>query len=167
MDYAKGIALILVAYRHILIGFERAGLPIHIMLLKANEMFFSFRMPLFFILSGVFITRSLEKRGWLELIKIKWQTLLYPYLLWCIIQITLQITFSEYTNSDRTLHDYAYILTNPDALDQLWYLFALFNVSVLYILLKAIGKVSPIIQLGIGILFYYLSTIFNKGRILV
>lgn len=165
VDYAKGIALILVAYRHILIGFERAGLPIHIMLLKANEMFFSFRMPLFFILSGVFITRSLEKRGWLELIKIKWQTLLYPYLLWCIIQITLQITFSEYTNSDRTLHDYAYILTNPDALDQLWYLFALFNVSVLYIFLKAIGKVSPIIQLGIGILFYYLSTIYNKGPI--
>jgi len=155
VDYAKGIALILVAYRHILIGFERAGLPIHIVLLKANEMFFSFRMPLFFILSGIFISKSLEKRGWLNLIKTKWQTLLYPYIIWCVIQITFQILFSKYTNSDRTLHDYTYILTNPDALDQMWYLFALFNVSTLYIILKSLLKIPSFIQLAVGIIFYF------------
>jgi len=165
VDYAKGIALILVAYRHILIGFERAGLPIHISLLKANEMFFSFRMPLFFILSGVFISHSLSKRGWIKLIKIKWETLLYPYLLWCIIQITLQIIFSKYTNADRTFKSYTYILTNPDALDQMWYLFALFNVSVVYIILKSKARLNGWIQLVIGIVFYYLSTIFNHGPI--
>ncbi|SFV32964.1 acyltransferase family protein [Thermoflavifilum thermophilum] len=165
VDYAKGIALILVAYRHILIGFERAGLPIHIILLKANEMFFSFRMPLFFILSGIFISKSLEKRGWLNLIKVKSQTLLYPYILWCTIQITLQILFSKYTNSDRTLHDFTYIITNPDALDQMWYLFALFNVSVLYIILKYLLKIPALIQLGVGIIFYYLSTKYNSGPI--
>jgi len=165
VDYAKGIALILVAYRHILIGFERAGLPIHISLLKANEMFFSFRMPLFFILSGVFISHSLSKRGWIKLIKIKWETLLYPYLLWCIIQITLQIIFSKYTNADRTFKSYTYILTNPDALDQMWYLFALFNVSVVYIILKSKARLNGWIQLVIGIVFYYLSTIFNHRPI--
>jgi len=165
VDYAKGIALILVAYRHILIGFERAGLPIHIVLLKANEMFFSFRMPLFFILSGIFISKSLEKRGWLNLIKTKWQTLLYPYIIWCVIQITFQILFSKYTNSDRTLHDYTYILTNPDALDQMWYLFALFNVSTLYIILKSLLKIPSFAQLAVGIIFYFLSTIFNSGPI--
>ncbi|MBX6360618.1 MAG: acyltransferase [Acidobacterium ailaaui] len=165
VDYAKGIALILVAYRHILIGFERAGLPIHIVLLKANEMFFSFRMPLFFILSGIFISKSLEKRGWLNLIKVKAKTLLYPYILWCTIQITLQILFSKYTNSDRTLHDYTYIITNPDALDQMWYLFALFNVSVLYIILKYLLKIPALVQLGVGIIFYYSSTKYNSGPI--
>lgn len=165
VDYAKGIALILVAYRHILIGFERAGLPIHISLLKANEMFFSFRMPLFFILSGVFISHSLSKRGWIKLIKIKWETLLYPYLLWCIIQITLQIIFSKYTNADRTFRSYAYILTNLDALDQMWYLFALFNVSVVYIILKSKARLNIWTQLIIGIISYYLSTIFNHGPI--
>ncbi|MCL6524161.1 MAG: acyltransferase [Thermoflavifilum sp.] len=165
VDYAKGIALILVAYRHILIGFQRADLPIHITLLKANEIFFSFRMPLFFILSGIFITKSLEKRGWLKLIKIKFETLLYPYILWSIIQITLQIIFSKYTNAQRDIHSYAYILTNPDALDQMWYLFALFNVSVLYILLKVTFRISAFIQLAIGTVFYYLSTIYNFGPI--
>lgn len=165
VDYAKGIALVLVAYRHILIGFQRAGMSIDLTLLKANEIFFSFRMPLFFILSGIFITKSLEKRGWIKLIKNKWQTLLYPYILWCIIQITFQILFSKYTNSNRTIHDYTYIFTDPDALDQMWYLFALFNVSAVYIILKSLLKIPAGIQLLIGIIFYYLSTIYNNGPI--
>lgn len=165
VDYAKGIALVLVAYRHILIGFQRAGLSIDLTLLKANEIFFSFRMPLFFILSGIFITKSLEKRGWIKLLKNKWQTLLYPYILWCIIQITFQILFSKYTNSNRTIHDYTYIFTDPDALDQMWYLFALFNVSAVYIILKSLLKIPAGAQLLIGIIFYYLSTIYNNGPI--
>lgn len=163
VDYAKGIAIILVAYRHILIGFERSGLDVHIALMHANEIFYSFRMPLFFLLSGIFISKSLAKRGSKKLLWNKCETLLYPYVLWAVIQITLQIIFSRYTNANRTLKDYSYILTQPDALDQLWYLFALFNVALIYILLKTFTGIKAWQQLILGILLHYLSLIFNYG----
>ncbi|HVW99584.1 MAG TPA: acyltransferase [Candidatus Babeliaceae bacterium] len=163
VDYAKGIAIILVAYRHILIGFERSGLEIHKYLLNANEIFYSFRMPLFFILSGVFITTSLEKRGLRKLLENKWKTLLYPYIIWAIIQITLQIIFAKYTNANRTFKDYTYILLQPDALDQLWYLFALFNVAFVYVVLKAYVHIKAWQQLVLGIILHSLSLIINFG----
>lgn len=163
IDYAKGIAIILVAYRHVLIGLERSGLGIHPYLMNANEMFFSFRMPLFFILSGIFISRSLAKRSIKEFILNKWQILLYPYLIWATLQITLQIIFARYTNAHRGLIDYAYIIIQPDAIDQMWYLFALFNVSVLYMFCKTLLKLNHTVQLLMGLTFYYLATIVRSG----
>jgi len=163
VDYAKGLAIILVAYRHVLIGFERSGLKPSILLINANEVFYSFRMPLFFILSGVFVTNSLRKRGVGRLIKNKVQTLLYPYVIWAIIQISLQIIFSNYTNAKRSLIDYTYIISQPDALDQLWYLFALFNVAVLYILLGKFFRFKILHQLILGLLFHSLSLIIDFG----
>lgn len=163
MDYAKGIAIILVAYRHVLIGLDRSGLEIHPYLMNLNEIFYSFRMPLFFILSGVFISQSLKKRSLKEMLKIKWETLLYPYLVWCLIQITLQILFKKYTNSQRGPIDYAYILIQPDRIDQLWYLFALFNVTICYLFFKVVLKLNTLQQLALGLIFYYLSLSLDTG----
>ena len=65
VDYARGIAIMLVLYRHIYEGISRAGLSGQkfAYLEHANIIFYSFRMPLFFILSGVFIGKSLKKRS--------------------------------------------------------------------------------------------------------
>lgn len=163
IDYAKGLAIVLVAYRHILIGLQRSGLHVNEYLVNANEVFYSFRMPLFFILSGIFIGGSLAKRGAKQLMLNKIGTLLYPYLIWAVIQISLQIFFSKYTNANRSLADYGYILIQPDALDQLWYLFALFNVTFIYILLKAFLKFKIWHQLILGVIFHSLSLKFNYG----
>jgi uncharacterized membrane protein YcfT len=61
VDYLRGIAIVLVVYRHVLIGIERTGLHVPSILVIANEIFFSFRMPLFFILSGLFVSQSLSR----------------------------------------------------------------------------------------------------------
>src|SRR5215212_9132282 len=106
IDYLRGIAIILIVYRHVLVGIERGNIPVPSLLINANMIFYSFRMPLFFILSGIFITSSLAKKSLKELIGIKFEKLFYPYLIWCTIQITLQIFFSRVTNSDRSLIDY-------------------------------------------------------------
>lgn len=162
MDYLKGIAVILVVYRHVLIGVQRTGLAVPEYLERANMMFYSFRMPLFFILSGLFISAGLDKRKYQSLIKIKIQTLLLPYLIWVFIQVTLQIIFSAYTNSSRTLVDYTYIFYQPRNLDQFWYLPALFNVTLIYILVKHFLKTPGKWQLLIGITLYFISPYFNK-----
>jgi len=157
IDYAKGIAIILVVYRHVLIGFSRYGLEVDPILMAANEMVFTFRMPLFFVLSGLFIRKSLSKRGLKGLIGNKLNFLLYPYLLWAAIQVTLQICFSSFTNSSRGLIDYLYILVQPRAIDQFWFLYALFNVTVLYMVLDDRFKLPKWSQLALGAVFHLLS----------
>lgn len=162
VDYLRGIAIILVVYRHALIGIERSGIIVPDYLVRANMIFYSFRMPLFFIVSGLFINGSLLKKKASQLIQIKFENLIYPYLVWATIQITLQVVLKPYVNSDRGLQDYAYILYQPRALDQFWYLPALFNTTVLYILIKTKFRPAPWVQIGFGLLVYFLAPLLGK-----
>jgi fucose 4-O-acetylase-like acetyltransferase len=114
-------------------------------------------MPLFFILSGIFISSSLAKRSFKQLTGLKFELLIYPYLIWVFLQITFQILLSHYTNSNRSWIDYTYIFYQPRNLDQFWYLPALFNVTVVYAFLKQKLKVTTEYQLVLGLLLYYAS----------
>jgi fucose 4-O-acetylase-like acetyltransferase len=162
VDYLRGIAIILVVYRHVLIGLQRSNLRIPTALVTANMIFFSFRMPLFFILSGIFVSGSIARRTVKQLLFIKFENLLYPYLIWAFLQVTLQIVFARFTNSDRSLIDYTYILYQPRSLDQFWYLPALFNTTVIYILIKAKWKAPGWSQILLGIALYMLSPYCQK-----
>lgn len=166
VDYVRGIAILLVVYRHVLIGIERTGLPVPEYLVTANMIFFSFRMPLFFILSAFFINSSLAKRTLSKLVHDKFETILYPYFIWCFLQVTLQIVFSSYTNASRSLIDYTYILYHPRQLDQFWYLPALFNVTIIYTLIKVKLKLNHQIQLLFGVILYFLSRYFNQASMM-
>ncbi|MFL5742645.1 MAG: acyltransferase family protein [Flavisolibacter sp.] len=162
VDYLRGIAIILVVYRHALFGIERSKIAIPTFLENANMIFYSFRMPLFFILSGIFISRSLAKKTVKQLIGIKFENLLYPYLVWAFIQVTLQVFFSHFTNSNRGLVDYTYILYHPRNLDQFWYLPALFNSSVVFLLVKTKLKPGVWSHLVLALLFYFSSPFFQS-----
>ncbi|MFT3846792.1 MAG: acyltransferase [Lacibacter sp.] len=162
VDYVRGIAILLVVYRHVLIGIERTGLVIPSGLVTANMIFFSFRMPLFFILSGFFINSSLLKRTLPKLFFDKFEAILYPYFIWCFLQVTLQIVFSSFTNASRGLVDYTYIFYHPRQLDQFWYLPALFNVTIIYTLVKVKMKLNNVLQLLLGVVLYFLSRSFNQ-----
>ncbi|HEY9257793.1 acyltransferase, partial [Chitinophaga sp.] len=157
IDYAKGIAIILVVYRHIAYGLDTWGISLPHGVLATNDMLYSFRMPLFFLLSGVFFSKSIAKRGVKSFVFLKINTLLYPYLLWAIIQISLQIVFSRFANSDRSAEDFLNIFLQPRTLDQLWYLFALFNVTMLYTLISVITGNKKIWQLLTGLVFLGLA----------
>jgi fucose 4-O-acetylase-like acetyltransferase len=150
VDYLRGIAILLVVYRHVLLGLEHTNLVIPASLVNANMIFYSFRMPLFFILSGIFINGSIARRPLKKLIFTKFENLLYPYLVWSFIQVTLQILLSQFTNSNRTVLDYTYILYQPRALDQFWYLPALFNATIVYLLIKTKLHAPNWLQLLIG-----------------
>ena len=167
VDFARGVAIILVVYRHSFIGIKTSGISVenYMTLEYFNIIFFSFRMPLFFIVSGIFLAASFAKRGFARYVEVKARTILYPYFLWAILQITLQIAFGGYTNSDRNGYDYLYLLYQPRRIEQFWYLLALFNVSVLYVVLKYIAKIRRIYLIIIGITFYYLSAYLHQQHI--
>jgi len=131
-------------------------------LVQANMIFYSFRMPLFFILSGIFISGSLKKYSIGKLAGIKFENLLYPYFIWTVIQITLQIALNSITNSDRSFIDYSYIFYQPRSLDQFWYLPALFNATMVFILLREKAKLKKWMQLLLGVILYFISPYFQS-----
>lgn len=164
VDFARGIAIILVVYRHVFEGIKSSGIPVdsYMMLEYFNIMFFSFRMPLFFIVSGIFLAASFAKRGLSRYVEVKARTILFPYLLWGSLQISLQIFFSRYVNSDRTAFDYLYLLYDPRQLEQFWYLYALFNVSVLYVIFKYVFRLNTWQQFGLGLIMFYAASYLHQ-----
>jgi fucose 4-O-acetylase-like acetyltransferase len=144
--HARGLAIILVVYRHIVIGMQRSGLPVPALMYNAQDVFLNFRMPAFFILSGVFIAHSLQRKPAGLIGREKVNTLLYPYLVWGIITISLQIFFAGFTNANRNWTHFRFLFMQPRALDHLWYLLALFNVSICYLLLRSFLKSRPVIH---------------------
>jgi fucose 4-O-acetylase-like acetyltransferase len=160
VDYARGICIILVCYRHTYEGLTNAA-ALHAesypLLKYLNVFFFSFRMPLFFIVSGMFIGLSLQKKGVMEYVKDRFRYILYPCLIWGIIQISLQLFFKDYVNAEREPMDYLYLLIAPREIEQFWYLNALFGVGVLYAFLKIKAKFKAWQQFILGIVLYAIS----------
>ena len=64
IDYDRGISIILVTFRHCFEGLTNAGVDLNSypFLGYLNVFLFGFRMPLFFIASGMFISSSLKKK---------------------------------------------------------------------------------------------------------
>lgn len=157
IDLAKGMAIILVVYRHSIVGMIRSGIVVPPFLFNIQEYVYNFRMPVFFALSGIFLAKSLIKNEPKGLMFKKVVTLLYPYILWSFIFITLQIIFSDYTNATRSFIDYSYILMQPRNLDHMWYLLALFNTSILYLVVVNWWQPGKAIHIIFGVVLYLAS----------
>jgi len=157
IDYMRGIAILLVVFRHILLGIQQSNVEVPVFLQKANTISSSFRMPLFFVLSGIFIQSSMAKRSLKQILGVKFENLFYPYLIWSVIQITIQILVSGSTNSQRTWIDYTFIIYQPRDLDQFWYLPALFNASAVYMIIESKLKPGKWVHMIIGLTLYMCS----------
>ncbi|RYD81537.1 MAG: acyltransferase [Sphingobacteriales bacterium] len=167
IDYARGIAIILVAYRHVYEGAKSSGVNVeeYIGLEYANIFFYSFRMPLFFIVSGIFISLSIQKRGIQNYIGTRAKTILYPYFLWGALQLIMQMVFAKYANGQPDPAALLHLFYLPRELAQFWYLYALFNVSMVYLFTKFIVKIPPVINLLIGAIMFYISAIIYQQNI--
>ncbi len=164
IDYAKGIAITMVVYRHVLIGLSLAGLEITPNLFVTTEVGLTFRMPLFFLLSGIFFSKSVNKRSKSGYFWHKFKTIMYPYFIWSVLQMSLQMMLINYTNAQFTsFSDFLLILFKPRA--QFWFLYALFNVSVLYLLLSTVFRNNKLILFIIGVVLLYFSPIVEYGKI--
>lgn len=130
VDYAKALGIILVVYGHTARGVLNAGIKydkkIHYLI---DSIIYSFHMPLFFFLSGLFFVSSLKKRGPYPLFKNKLETIFYPYIVWSLLQGGIELILSRYTNGNVTLTGIASLLWAPRA--QFWFLYALFLISVI------------------------------------
>lgn len=137
VDLAKGIGILLVVYGHVARGLYNAHIPMDEGLYQAvDAAIYSFHMPLFFFLSGLFFLGSLRKRGAGRLVLNKVDTIVYPYLLWSILQGCVEALLSRWTNGQVTFREVFSLLWLPRA--HFWFLYALFWICVLGALVYAV-----------------------------
>ena len=162
IDYARGICIILVCYRHSFEGLTNAHFPTasYPLLELTNSSLVTFRMALFFIISGSFISQTLTKKSYGIYVKDRFKTILYPMLVWGAIQITLQLIFKDFTNAKREPIDYLNLLLMPRKIEQFWYLNTLFMVGITYAFLKSVLRFNLWQLMASAILLYALGGLY-------
>src|SRR5260370_35784712 len=60
VDHARGIAIMLVVYRHVVMGLRRSGVSISDTMDTAQQEFYNFLMRVLFILSRLLVARRLR-----------------------------------------------------------------------------------------------------------
>ncbi|MDO8989422.1 MAG: acyltransferase [Sideroxyarcus sp.] len=127
VDYAKAIGIILVVYAHVARGIFNAGLNLDQGSYKLiDSVIYTFHMPLFFFLSGVFLLASMAKRSSMSLLRTKVDTIFYPYVVWSLLQGLIEVAMSLYVNGQPTLSEVFSFAWSPRA--QFWFLYVLFFV---------------------------------------
>ncbi|MBS1525220.1 MAG: acyltransferase [Bacteroidetes bacterium] len=171
IDYDKGISIILVGYGHCygsLMGYN-LSLSSFSFFNYFNVFFFGFRMPLFFIVSGMLVSRSFSKKGPVNYIADRINNILHPLMVWGILEITLQMLLTRFTHLTSYGHigpkTYLYLLIDPGKTGHFWYLNALFSIGVLYVLLKSVLRLKAIVQVIIGVVFYCVSAYIHVNDI--
>jgi fucose 4-O-acetylase-like acetyltransferase len=162
IDYLRGMVIILVVYHHAFLGMVKNGINVPRYIVDANMAAYSFRMPLFFIFSGIFTALSLSRRSTKAIVWDKFNILFYPYVIWAGIQITLQIIFSDYSNGTGSFKDYLYIFYQPKRIAHFWYLPALFNSTLVFVLIKSRFKIKTGPHLLLGVLLFLLAPFVNS-----
>lgn len=148
IDVAKGIGILLVVYGHVARGVFNANLGMDPdFFVVVDRFIYSFHMPLFFFLSGIFFFSSLEKHGHVGLITIKIDSILYPYVIWSLVQGIFEVILSSYTNGHTTLSDVLSFAWQPRA--QFWFLYCLFQIFLVVTLLQKINYRPPLVLISL------------------
>lgn len=142
IDVARSIGIFLVIVGH---SFPDASLQCGIQ----NEiwrtiyhMIYSFHMPLFFFLSG-FVAGKYSKNVdecWYRTVK-KFKRLMVPYFCWGIVYIPFRILLNRFASAEFSVTRLWRILIGENPYSGLWFLYALFCISLIYIWIVKSDKI--------------------------
>jgi len=141
IDLAKGFCILLVVVYHIFVCYN-VQMPL-------NNFFKSFRLPLYFFLSGMFFK---EYAGFLNFTKRKINKLIVPFAFWfLLISVFLDmflhnLGISIWGNQDETgivRRLFGWMTAENFPNSPIWFLLCLFEVNMLFYLCLIISKRSP------------------------
>jgi fucose 4-O-acetylase-like acetyltransferase len=151
VDHARGIGIIAVVIGHVIRGLDSTNrIDVPSSALLADSIIYTWHMPLFFLLSGLFLEGSRLRRGSDGLIRSKVATLVWPYVIWSLLQGSVQVAFGGATNTDLSAGD---VLALWDPILHFWFLYALFFVFVLVTAARSAGASPLLILIGTGALY--------------
>jgi uncharacterized membrane protein YcfT len=138
IDCARGIGISLVVIGHVLRGLVAASiLPRSNAVVFVDYWIYSFHMPLFFLLSGMFGPRNID-RSTPAFIDRELRSIAYPYFVWSIAQTGIQVALARYANHPAGLQDLLRIPWVP--VMQFWFFYALFLIILLVHGLRLLGR---------------------------
>jgi uncharacterized membrane protein YcfT len=139
VDYSKGICIVIVVMMHSTLGMElaagREGFMHHVV-----EFARPFRMPDFFMISGLFLGRVID-RDWRTYLDRKVVHFAYFYLLWVTIQFIIKApAFAAQEGWARVGVDYLEAFIDP--FGTLWFIYLL---PIFFVVTKILRGVHPLI----------------------
>jgi uncharacterized membrane protein YcfT len=138
VDYAKGFCIVMVVMMHSTLGVEHAAGKeswMHTLVAFAKP----FRMPDFFLISGLFLARVLD-RNWRDYLDKKAVHFLYFYVLWVTIQFVFKAPgFMAQGGIANVLQQYALAYLEP--FGTLWFIYIL---PVFFVVTKLTKRVPPL-----------------------
>lgn len=152
IDTARGIAIFLVITGHSIGDINE---PI-------NQLILSFHMPLFFIISGIFLCTKNTDMSFLDYLKKQIHHLLIPHTVLSAFEY-LYVTLNDF----KHLHTLAHSTDFIEIFMHSWFLIVLFEISIISFYLKKLVKHNYIIW-GIAILClggsYLVQTLPERGN---
>ena len=139
VDTMKGIAIILMVIGHIQQGAMHRRLwgvspsvthAVHF----ADACIYSFHMAVFFFVAGLFLERSVHRRGMIRFILEKAKTILYPYVLWGILFGLLASLTTKFRVTEQPTN-WQSVLIGLITGNSSWFLITLFVSQMLSLLL--------------------------------
>jgi uncharacterized membrane protein YcfT len=162
VDYARGIVIILVVVRHMFEGMYNAKLPIPEIVYQAVRGFIMVcDMPLSFYLSGLFFIPSFLKRTPRVFITDKLRILIWPFLIWSVIQTAITLSLAGHTNNNTSVGDLFTVLYNPRV--QLWFVYTLFFMFAISTVIHCLSKKGTYLAVGLSVVMFLFCD-YNFGN---
>jgi uncharacterized membrane protein YcfT len=139
VDYSKGICIILVVMMHSTLGVEKAAGSVSA-LNGFIEWARPFRMPDFFMISGLFLASRID-RPWRDYFDSKVLHFAYFYILWMTIQF-LTKSFGIYQEQGAAGVAQGYLLGFVEPFGTLWFIYML---AVFFVVVKLARPVPPVL----------------------
>lgn len=158
-DVAKGLAIILVVVHHAVMFSDAVGwLPGSVV--ELNRRLAAFRMPLFFLASGLFAGPALAK-SWRVVADRRLAPWIYLYVLWVLLRIAFFAVVPDVRGTDQVsdLGELAREVFVPQT--GLWFLYAL---AAFTVAAKAMRRVPAAVQIGLAAV---LSALVMSDKILI
>jgi uncharacterized membrane protein YcfT len=138
VDYAKGICIVMVVMMHSVLGVELAAGKtgfMHVLVAFAKP----FRMPDFFLISGLFLPLVIE-RDWRTYLDRKVVHFAYFYVLWVTIQFGFKApAFAAETNWSHA--GFLYLESFIEPFGTLWFIYLL---PIFFVVTKATRRMPPL-----------------------
>lgn len=178
LDFAKGIAIILVVYGHADIKMDPAFYELELKII--HKIIYSFHLPLFFMISGALTTRFMNQNDFdgKNFIKKNALNILYPFyslsIAFAIINVITPQSFFQTPGIGEMVKALLFMQSHNDFLPSpnLWFLFTLFSCALITYLLVKIARVDKYSLLIIAVLlqlaykWFYFVDFFGLRRFL-
>ncbi len=140
LDYAKAFAIVLVVFGHASRSVERSdGLTWSEGLRLADQLIYSFHIPLFFILSG-YAASLVAGRGWQAQVRGLVWGVAVPYLVWTVVWVGLKMAFPGSVNEPAAWGDLLTALWLP--VEHMWFLQHLLIARLYWMAAERAGALS-------------------------